>query len=114
MSEHDAWAAGLFEGEGNTQYSKRAGYSATLAMTDEPVVRRFGEVMGFGKVYGPYRPRNPKHSEYWAWKVTNRAGVAQLLERLGPWLGARRVEQLEEVLWTSSPSSPVAPTPLPA
>ena len=65
-------------------------------MTDEDVIERLHEVMGLGKVYGPYQRVTGK--AYWTWR-TNRIGdVRPGLELLLPWLGQRRSEKALEAL----------------
>lgn len=92
--EDIAWAAGLFEGEGCI--TKNKGIPVLkLTMTDEDVVRRFGEVMGTGSVTGPYENskklcENPKPLWWWAAYGMN-ALIAY--SKLHPWLGTRRREQ---------------------
>jgi hypothetical protein len=48
-----AWAAGLFEGEGSITHV----YGRTqlrIHMTDFEVLERFLEIIGAGRIYGPY------------------------------------------------------------
>lgn len=56
-----AWAAGLFEGEGHWRRSDRLrnGYrwnewSASIQMQDVTVLQRFLDVVGIGRIRGPY------------------------------------------------------------
>ncbi len=98
-----AWAAGLFEGEGCiTRCNGRPRLS--LRMTDEEAVRRFAEVVGVGKVYGPYggygyRDGHERRPVF-MW-VASRvdAGVAYAL--MEPWLGESRRLRADEVLAVS-------------
>jgi len=93
-----AWAAGIYEGEGTAHYSLSAGYRVGITSSDEDVVQRFHEVVGFGTIYGPYRHGNRSNKPLWLWGATNRQGVRNLLELFRPFLLTRRVEQLERVL----------------
>ena len=64
-----AWAAGLFEGEGSISASSGR-LDVRVKMTDEPVVRRFAEVMDCGTVYGPYNYEyrdGSKRKPHWVW-----------------------------------------------
>lgn len=90
-----AWAAGLFEGEG-TWYVRGSSVSAALAMTDHDVVRRFYEVVGVGRLKD--KPVPARYKPQLEWLVTDRAGIAHVLEMFRPWLGVRRLARGEEVL----------------
>jgi hypothetical protein len=87
-----AWAAGLFEGEGCV-YAKpdkgRVRIAVSLDSCDEDVLRRFADVVGVGRVYGPYNhSRGTK--PYWKWKATGPENVRQVYRLVGPELGERR------------------------
>jgi hypothetical protein len=86
-AESIAWAAGLFEGEGCITMSD--GYVVLqLEMTDEDIMRRFDEIVGYGRVYGPYSYSN-RRKPYWMWVARGDAAFG-ILELLAPWLGERR------------------------
>jgi len=91
-----AWAAGLFEGEGNCRIGTRGRPVVQLRMTDEDVVRRFADAVGCGNVkqYPGYHGNQPT----WAWYVTSKDNVLQVLGALWPYLGERRLEQATEVI----------------
>ena len=99
-----AWAAGLYEGEGSfvaAKTSDRWGATRwyprlTLSMTDEDVVRRFAAVMGVGQVDGPVA--RPNRKRIWLFRITVSADALGAVERLRPWLGGRRLAQIEQVL----------------
>jgi len=100
-SEQIAWAAGLFEGEGSfTQRSRRYGKgrypSASLAMTDEDVVRRFHEIVGMGNVNGPYDHGGNKLR--WRWEIGVLQDFREFVEMMSPWLGTRRSGRALELL----------------
>ena len=59
-----------------------------LTSTDEDSPRRFYEIIGAGKVYGPYH-QGPPRKPNWVWVAY---GVDALLaiQLLAPWLGERR------------------------
>ncbi len=62
------WAGGLFEGEGTiTRCNGRA--RLAVKMTNEISVRRFGDAVGAGRVYGPYGPYRSQLGSlpYWLW-----------------------------------------------
>lgn len=97
-----AWAAGLFEGEGTVTAKRGKGaghrYQAAVIMTDEDVLRRFAEVIGLGKFYGPYQPANPNAKPIWRWMTTRNAEIERMSALLGPWLGARRMARFTEAI----------------
>lgn len=97
MSEAEiAWAAGLFEGEGNVALTQ-SGIQIRLSMCDEDVVRRWGAVVGVGKCYGPYtRKVSPK--PHWLWRISSTEEIIALFEAFRPWLGQRRIEQFERTI----------------
>jgi hypothetical protein len=82
-----AWAAGLFEGEGCITMSD-GHVVLQLKMTDEDIVRRFDDIVGYGRVYGPYS-YSERRKPFWVWLVQGDA-VFSILELLAPWLGERR------------------------
>jgi hypothetical protein len=98
--EEFAWAAGLFEGEGSITLAPRP--RLQMKMADEDVVRRFAEIIGVGKVYGPYGPYDyepPKRLQKkptWMWVCEGRR-ASEALEALRPWLSARRLAQARRV-----------------
>lgn len=105
MSEHEvqfAWACGLFEGEGTVGHGSNGQGATTrslvLAMTDQDVVLRFAEVVGVGSVSGPHVRPNPRHKALWSWRVHRWEWLAPLAERMLPFMGSRRRQQLRAVL----------------
>jgi hypothetical protein len=89
-----AWAAGLFEGEGSVYAENQSGrryLRFCLSSTDEDVIRRFAEIVGVGKVYGPYAGTNKVRFD---WRTKNAADAHDVAALLAPWLGRRRLEQL--------------------
>ena len=102
LRERDlAWAGGLFEGEGYIGFHQNRP-QLQVKMCDEDTLRKFHEIMGVGKVYGPYqvkatanhKPKKPWRP-YFSWQV--RADDALLAARLVyPYLGCRRQATLRE------------------
>lgn len=96
MDDSIAWAAGLFEGEGNIsiQPSGRRKLNrqvqVRLSMNDEDVVRRFMAVVGRGTV--------TLRKKQWCWRVCNKADCLHVLEMLRPYMGARRAARFDEAL----------------
>ena len=90
-----AWAAGLFEGEGTFSFSQQRA-RASMASTDEDVLRRFVEVVGVGGV-GHIAPRKPHHKPAWQWWANGEDAEA-VFELIGPWLGERRLARGRAVI----------------
>lgn len=70
---------------------------AAISMTDEDVVRRFAEIVGFGNVQYQPRKQRPHHTPTWRWAVNGEA-VERLYALLEPWLGERRKARYAELL----------------
>lgn len=98
-----AWAAGLFEGEGtfciykikNRPDSYRS--ICSMASTDEDVIQRFHNIVGFGSFLGPYK-HSHKGKERWVWQVQNYKECKQVAELFLPYLGERRRDKAEEMI----------------
>ena len=66
-----------------------------LNSTDQDTPQRFGEIVGAGRVYGPYRrpaPRKP----VWIW-VAYGLDAMLTIQLLHPWFGTRRRERAREL-----------------
>lgn len=82
-----AWAAGFFDGEGccrprSEQRKGRGAISFVIAQTDRQVLDRFKRAVGVGRIYGPYKPRTPRHSKYYVYncaKFSESVALAGLL-----------------------------------
>jgi hypothetical protein len=97
-----AWAAGLFEGEGNVGLRYHAaghvyGAALRLEMTDRDVLDRFAGIIPGGKVYGPYR-RGARRKPMFSFQLGAREPFVAACRVLLPWLGHRRRGQVETVL----------------
>ena len=96
------WAAGLFEGEGSFFINKvksrgRTYYypCASLKMTDEHLVRRFHEVVKFGKVWTKDRSKTNRKMA-WDWRGHGNDALT-LFKILRPFLGKRRTKTALEI-----------------
>jgi hypothetical protein len=96
-----AWAAGLFEGEGSFSMDRgRKGYTglhATLASTDEDVVRTFHRIVAVGTVTGPHSRAKAHWKPLWRWE-TKGVNVERVYHLLEPWLHSRRRARFAELL----------------
>lgn len=99
------WIAGLLEGEGcfylttrrNSDGSPRPLLSVLCQMTDEDVIERLAELIGFGNV----NRREPKQSNWkpvWTWQCSDVERLLPLLTALRPIMGARRADKIDQML----------------
>jgi hypothetical protein len=108
--EEAAWAAGLFEGEGcfiissTNRRGRRFRYAAAaITLTDFDVLSRFLDVVGVGRINGPYLKKyltvgGKPYKPHWRWQVQDRDGFRFFASAVKPWLGTRRLARLEVVL----------------
>ena len=89
MTVEEAWAIGLFEGEGCIFVEKRC-YSAVLRVktTDLDVAKRLQDVWG-GRVSEATMCSSNKKQPY-NWILQNKQVVRNILERILPYLSERR------------------------
>ena len=89
MSIEEAWAIGLFEGEGCISVEKRC-WSAFMRVktTDLDVAERLKEVWG-GRVYEATMSPSNKKQPY-CWTLQNKPVVRAILVRILPFLSDRR------------------------
>lgn len=100
----EAWAAGLFEGEGCLTWTTASGRkypTASASSTDLDVLEKFRSVIGIGAIYsnGSFT-----HKQVWVWKINGITNIRILSEIVGPYLGERRSKRLAELLsWEPAP-----------
>ncbi len=98
--EELAWAAGLFEGEGYIGMS-RVSPAMSLASTDEDVVQKFNQVVGLGRVCGPYTytyTYRKKSKPIWVWRAGGFTNVQAIGALLWFKLCDRRRTKIQDVL----------------
>ena len=81
------WAAGLFEGEGciTTNHKVPNSRIIIIGMTDQDVMERFVDVMGYGRLLGPYQYVKCKNNKpYWSWQMSKRSEVLRILKMFLP------------------------------
>lgn len=94
------WAGGLYVGEGSTTLHDTVylrGLRMKMVMTDEETVREFAEIVGVGKVYGPYRNGQHARLDQWEWTVVGIAAEAAYVQ-LEPFFNGEKRRQGERVL----------------
>ena len=94
------WAAGLFEGEGSITRDHRVNNRRlSIVMTDKDVMERFVDVMGYGRLLGPYQYVKCKNNKpYWSWQMSKRSEVLRILKMFLPHFGKRRAERAIEAI----------------
>lgn len=96
-----AWTAGYFEGEGSLSIRNvgdRPWIQLSLTSTDDDVLERFVETVGAGRIYGPYRLREPNVKPQRQWRAHGWETLQRLRDEWWPWLGERRRARFDEVL----------------
>jgi hypothetical protein len=95
-----AWAAGLFEGEGNISSQwltdSRTGFKylkikISITSTDKDVVEKFCSVVNCSKVNGPFKKKNINHKDYYTWATCRRTEALRILSEFKPYLCKRRL-----------------------
>lgn len=93
------WVVGILEGEG-TFFSRKEPYVArrvTFSSVDEDVVRRFFDLVGIGRVSGPYNPPHGKQV-FWRWALDRWTDIEPFVNAVLPHLGERRRKAARELL----------------
>jgi hypothetical protein len=96
-----AWAAGIYEGEGCIACYPKPVISNTsiviqLSMIDRDILSRWGEIVGRGRLNGPYCRK--EYKPIWTYSMSNYENVQYTIAIFWKWLGARRREQATTVL----------------
>lgn len=91
------WAAGLFEGEGCISSSPKNFLPKVLIYsTDYDVIERFHQIVGCGKIYGPYKSASMEGKPKWGWQSTQFETAQAVAAMLWPWLCSRRQQRIIE------------------
>ncbi len=98
MTIEEAWATGLFEGEGSITFPRPACTAVRLRLstTDFDVIQRLQALWG-GKVY-PQKRYNPKHKPAWEWNLNRQADVKRVILVMLPLLQTRRAYVAQNAL----------------
>ena len=99
--EEVAWAAGFLEGDGCCSYSTVSRYMCVaIGQAETGVLNRFAQVVGVGKVYGPYE-RSAKHfgtTPAFQYKVHGLENTQAIVAMLWFKLGSAKRKQAIDVL----------------
>jgi hypothetical protein len=92
------WAAGFFDGEGNTRCSKDGRLSLQIGQVEKDPLLRFQEaVNGLGKIYGPGPPKMGIWQSQYTYSAYNKY-AQQIIDILLPYLCEVKVEQACDAL----------------
>lgn len=95
-----AWAAGFFDGEGNTYVRVPTGRDygyvvVSVGQCDPRPLERFQEAVNAGHVYGPYDHKGKNNSPVWRWQA-NGWEARRVLAQLSWFLSRPKYEQAVE------------------
>lgn len=102
-----AWAAGFWDGEGCVSLSYRQYSENTpkiprivvqIAQIDTRVLKRFQNIVGYGNILGPYKPKNKNSKPYWVWRVEGNLHLKSIREMLSPYLDEIKLHQMDRAL----------------
>ena len=99
-----AWAAGLFEGEGNIYRNDRTRavgsgsiFIMSVKMKDEDIVKRFHSVVKVGRVKAR-KIKQPYNYPFWEWTLTKTNDILDLCQKLLLFMGKRRTKQIRTAI----------------
>jgi len=95
------YVAGLYEGEGNCgsrRYERKLKNSSRcqlkIKMTNREPLDKVIEIIGFGKIYGPYKDKSqPKNKPYYIYIISSFEKVQAFIAMIWLWLSHERQEQ---------------------
>ena len=69
----------------------------SITMTDLDVMERFVNVVGYGKLYGPFMNKNST-KPLWEWHIGKRIEIIRILKMFLPHFGLRRAAKAIEAI----------------
>lgn len=104
MSSNDfredlAWVAGFFDGEGHASEQKDGKSHRSylhIGQKTKPLLDRVRDIVGFGKVYGPYTSKGGFIC--YEYKVTSFEHIQAFAALVWPWLGRVKKDQFRSIL----------------
>lgn len=110
-----SWFAGLYEGEGcitqhvRTKSTRVVNLRLTICMTDFDVIEQLPKVTGMGRINS--RPAvQEHHKNAMVWSVAVAEDVHRLIDRIRPWLGHRRTQQVDMAVEAYRDNRPYNPS----
>lgn len=91
-----AWAAGLFEGEGNIAFTGKNSVSLQIGSTDLDCLEKLQDVLSLGAIYGPKLKDGRK--PFYTWNLGRGPDVKRVLELFIPWFCSRRLVRAQEAI----------------
>jgi hypothetical protein len=101
--EELAYAAGLYEGEGSMgAYLSKSNptmphLNLTIQMTNKYPLEAFVMILGFGKIYGPFK-RDVQRKDIWRLNIQSFEEVQATVAALWYWLSPDRKRQASDTL----------------
>ena len=105
-NEELAWAAGIFDGEGcvtasyggkNGRRHTRASLVVSIGQSgDTEILDKFCEIVGLGKVRGPYKKLKPHHLDRYVWNASGSNGHA-VMKMLRPYLSTPKLSKYDRL-----------------
>lgn len=94
-----AWAAGFFDGEGNTHFSGRNRFVLSISQTAIEPLERFKNAFGeyVKKVNGPYTPKTARSKSYWSISISGER-ARTVISTMRPYLCSIKLRQADEAL----------------
>jgi hypothetical protein len=97
--EELAWAAGFFDGEGNTGSAWSSPIHVQVSNTDLRLLQRFWAALGVGRISGPYTLKNrPQNRPHWHWAATSFEDAQAAIALLWVWLSESKRKQAAKAL----------------
>ena len=103
-----AWVAGFYDGEGSVNGGKRETkkggktYSyqkLSIGQNNPELLYKIREILGCGKVYGPYKDKRFKPVRaQWFFQTQDRDECTTILKLIWPWLGSKKKQQALKIL----------------
>lgn len=97
MSTELAWAAGFWDGEGNTAII-RNNLRMQTAQIEPTVLERLRDALGAGTVYGPYEPRRENSQPLWRFMLAGYDNVETAIGLMRPYLSQPKLLQADAAL----------------
>lgn len=95
-TEQDAWIAGILEGEGCFNVTKRKQVRITCSMTDLDVIERLHRYIGKGYILTDKQRGHYKRQ--YRWWCCNGEDILEILDRVQPYMGQRRLARIQECI----------------
>src|ERR1044072_2281967 len=94
-----AWAAGFFDGEGNTRaIIRRAKYKSlhvSITQVEKSNLERFQKAIGLGKINGPYKyEKRPREKPFYRFRLCRQADIGRFVFLVWKYLSRPKRDQI--------------------